>query len=163
MNLCPCGSDLTYAECCEPIIKNTRKAKTALELMRARYSAYAKVETDFIKSSLHPSKQASHDDKETYLWAAKSEWNRLEIIETDKGGETDDTGTVEFIAYYTVKGDRTRHHELATFVRHDGEWVFEDGEGIKPQQVVRSEPKVGRNDPCPCNSGKKFKKCCGAA
>ena len=30
------------------------------------------------------------------------------------------------------------------------------------QQVVRSGAKVGRNDPCPCGSGKKYKKCCGA-
>ena len=30
------------------------------------------------------------------------------------------------------------------------------------QQVVRSGSKVGRNDPCPCGSGKKYKKCCGA-
>jgi uncharacterized protein len=29
-------------------------------------------------------------------------------------------------------------------------------------QVQREAPKVGRNDPCPCGSGKKFKKCCGA-
>jgi uncharacterized protein YecA (UPF0149 family) len=28
--------------------------------------------------------------------------------------------------------------------------------------VVREEPKIGRNDPCPCGSGKKFKKCHGA-
>ena len=28
--------------------------------------------------------------------------------------------------------------------------------------VVRDTPKVGRNDPCPCGSGKKYKKCCGA-
>jgi preprotein translocase subunit SecA len=28
--------------------------------------------------------------------------------------------------------------------------------------VVRDAPKVGRNDPCPCGSGKKYKKCCGA-
>jgi preprotein translocase subunit SecA len=28
-------------------------------------------------------------------------------------------------------------------------------------QTVRSGKKVGRNDPCPCGSGKKFKKCCG--
>jgi len=28
------------------------------------------------------------------------------------------------------------------------------------QTVIRDEPKVGRNDPCPCGSGKKFKKCC---
>ena len=28
--------------------------------------------------------------------------------------------------------------------------------------VVNSSPKIGRNDPCPCGSGKKYKKCCGA-
>jgi preprotein translocase subunit SecA len=33
----------------------------------------------------------------------------------------------------------------------------------KPKQVVRKGEKVGRNDPCPCGSGKKYKKCCGAA
>ncbi len=31
----------------------------------------------------------------------------------------------------------------------------------KPQPVVKKEKKVGRNDPCPCGSGKKYKKCCG--
>jgi len=30
------------------------------------------------------------------------------------------------------------------------------------QQVVRGQAKIGRNDPCPCGSGKKYKKCCGA-
>ena len=29
-----------------------------------------------------------------------------------------------------------------------------------PQQMRRNPPKVGRNEPCPCGSGKKFKKCC---
>jgi preprotein translocase subunit SecA len=33
---------------------------------------------------------------------------------------------------------------------------------MQVQQVVRSGDKVGRNDPCPCGSGKKYKKCCGA-
>ncbi|MCY3928778.1 MAG: SEC-C metal-binding domain-containing protein [Acidobacteria bacterium] len=32
----------------------------------------------------------------------------------------------------------------------------------KPRTVVRSQAKVGRNAPCPCGSGKKYKKCCGA-
>jgi preprotein translocase subunit SecA len=32
-----------------------------------------------------------------------------------------------------------------------------------PQQVVRGQAKVGRNDPCPCGSGKKYKKCHGTA
>jgi preprotein translocase subunit SecA len=33
---------------------------------------------------------------------------------------------------------------------------------MQVQQVVRSGDKIGRNDPCPCGSGKKYKKCCGA-
>jgi preprotein translocase subunit SecA len=36
------------------------------------------------------------------------------------------------------------------------------GEHQQVQQIVRSGDKVGRNDPCPCGSGKKYKKCCGA-
>jgi preprotein translocase subunit SecA len=36
-------------------------------------------------------------------------------------------------------------------------------EAGKTKTVTRSQPKVGRNDPCPCGSGKKHKKCCGAA
>jgi preprotein translocase subunit SecA len=41
-----------------------------------------------------------------------------------------------------------------------------DGEAkARPKQetVVRTQPKVGRNDPCPCGSGKKYKKCHGAS
>jgi preprotein translocase subunit SecA len=34
--------------------------------------------------------------------------------------------------------------------------------GSQPKPVRRAEPKVGRNDPCPCGSGKKYKKCHGA-
>jgi hypothetical protein len=37
------------------------------------------------------------------------------------------------------------------------------GDDAKPVTVRRDEPKVGRNDPCPCGSGKKYKKCHGAA
>jgi preprotein translocase subunit SecA len=33
----------------------------------------------------------------------------------------------------------------------------------RPTTVRRTQPKVGRNDPCPCGSGKKYKKCCGVA
>ena len=40
--------------------------------------------------------------------------------------------------------------------------VLSRGEGdAKPKTIKRESKKVGRNDPCPCGSGKKFKKCCG--
>jgi preprotein translocase subunit SecA len=37
------------------------------------------------------------------------------------------------------------------------------GQPARPETVVRDQPKVGRNDPCPCGSGKKYKKCHGQA
>jgi len=41
--------------------------------------------------------------------------------------------------------------------------VMQGGDAVKVETVRREEPKVGRNDPCPCGSAKKYKKCCGAA
>ena len=161
MNNCPCGSGITYAECCEPVIKGVISAETAEQLMRARYSAYAKVETDFLLTSLHPDHRKDHDDNQTRDWAANSTWEGLEIVNTENGGKKDANGTVEFIADYTVKGEKHKHHELATFLKQDDVWYFSDGAAVPPKQVVRTGPKIGRNDPCPCNSGKKYKKCCG--
>ncbi|MDA8388112.1 MAG: preprotein translocase subunit SecA [Nitrospiraceae bacterium] len=39
--------------------------------------------------------------------------------------------------------------------------IYNRGEGSGPQ-TMRKEKKIGRNEPCPCGSGKKYKKCCGA-
>lgn len=41
----------------------------------------------------------------------------------------------------------------------DEDYKDDDGEPLV-EQVIRAEPKIGRNDPCPCGSGKKYKKCC---
>ncbi len=40
--------------------------------------------------------------------------------------------------------------------------VYSGGGASKPETVRRDSSKIGRNDPCPCGSGKKYKKCCGA-
>ena len=45
---------------------------------------------------------------------------------------------------------------------HKAEFQNQNGEVQKVQTVVHEGPKIGRNDPCPCGSGKKYKKCCGA-
>jgi hypothetical protein len=45
-------------------------------------------------------------------------------------------------------------------VKDKNDNAFADDDRPVVQQVIRTEPKVGRNDPCPCGSGKKYKKCC---
>lgn len=161
-DLCPCGSGKKYAECCEPIIKRTVKVPTAEALMRARYSSYVKQEIDFIVDSCEEGKEiAAIDKKATEDWAKNSTWHGLKIIRTEKGGENDTEGTVEFEATYTDKGGlRDVHHETGYFRKINGEWLYTAG-SIKTMTVVREQAKVGRNDPCPCGSGKKYKKCCG--
>lgn len=161
MNNCPCGSSITYEECCCPIIKGERKAETAEQLMRARYSAYVKKELDYILTSLHPDSQSDYDEKSTRAWAESAEWHKIEILETFGGGETDIEGQVEFVVSYSENGAEKEHHELATFKKESGTWYFVSGKMASPKQFVRSTPKSGRNDPCVCGSGKKYKKCCG--
>lgn len=159
MNSCPCGSGKPYSDCCEPVITGTRPAETAEQLMRARYSAYVGVQTDFIFNSTHPDHRKGYDHEGTKEWAENSEWLGLEIVETRQGGIDDDTAEVEFIASFREKGISRSHHECAQFKRDKGRWFFTDGTLVKPRPV--SVSKIGRNDPCTCGSGKKYKKCCG--
>ena len=158
---CPCLSGKNYADCCDGIIKGTKKAETAEALMRARYSAYAEAEVDFIVNSTHSSQRESNDRDEIRRWAEKSVWKGIEILRTEKGGKDDEAGIVEFIARYSDNGVDMEHHEISEFVREKGDWTFLDGKMAAQTPYVREEEKIGRNDPCPCGSGKKYKKCCG--
>jgi len=160
MSPCPCGSKIEYDRCCEPLIMGRQPAETAEALMRARYSAYVKEEVAFVLDTTHPSQRDQYTEGGIRRWARNSEWLGLSIIATAKGAATDDTGTVEFIAEYYDKGRRNRHHEIAQFRRHEGQWFFYDGQAPTLETVVRESPKVGRNAPCPCGSGRKYKKCC---
>ena len=58
-----------------------------------------------------------------------------------------------------VREEEFVHKEKASDLKYSG---ADDGTEKKAQPKKRAEPKVGRNDPCPCGSGKKYKKCCGA-
>ena len=158
---CPCKSGKTFGECCGPLIAGTATAETAESLMRARYSSYVTGDVEFLKTSATKACQAEFDENSSRAWSRAAEWHGLEIIKTEAGGVGDDSGVVEFRALYTANGEFCDHHEVAQVVREDGGWKFSDGELVGETPIVRDQPKVGRNDLCPCGSGKKYKKCCG--
>lgn len=160
---CPCGKGESFEVCCGPILEGKRKATSAEELMRARYSAFTKGDVDFIVKSHDPDTVGQVDRKSTEAWSKGSTWKGLEILRTEQGNAGDNFGQVEFVARYEVRGTPIEHRELATFRADSGTWYFVDGEQIAGPPVRREAPKVGRNDPCSCGSGKKFKKCCGVA
>ena len=129
--------------------------------MRSRYTAYTMARVDYITQTHDPKSRAGLNPDETRKWAKESEWQGLEIRSTSAGGPDDETGTVEFIARFLQDGTDHEHRERSSFVKRDGVWYFADGKVLGPVTVRSAGPKVGRNDPCPCGSGKKYKKCCG--
>lgn len=172
---CPCGSSKKFENCCEPFLKGAALPETAEQLMRSRYAAYTLVDIDYIKKTLAPESRSDFDPKTTKDWAQQAKWKGLKIMATEKGGANDTKGMVEFTATYEQDGEGFDHHEVSQFRKADnGQWLFVEGDAHThkegedhhhhtPQTVVRETPKIGRNDACPCGSGKKYKKCHGTA
>jgi SEC-C motif-containing protein len=140
--LCPCKSGKLYEQCCKPFHTKVQLPSLPLELMRSRYSAFVLGAIDYLIFSDTTSTQSDYEALESF--AKGVEWIGLEIVNA-----YDDT--VEFKAYYNLPSSTELLHEKSRFVKVDGVWKYESGE-ILPS-------KIERNIPCPCGSGKKFKRC----
>jgi SEC-C motif-containing protein len=147
---CPCGSGSALATCCG-IYLNGAAAPTPEALMRSRYTAYALRNGDYVSATWHPSSRPARLDLKTEA----TRWLGLTLVEAPPPNP-DGTGEVEFSADFIADGCRQTLHETSRFLREDGRWYYLDGEA----RWERRKPP-GRNDPCWCGSGKKFKKCCG--
>jgi SEC-C motif domain protein len=167
MNECPCrvleSEKIVFDECCGPYISGQKKAPTAEALMRSRYVAYVLKNVDYIGLTQFHEKFEEFNKEETLQWAQSSEWKGMEIKSLQQGSSQDNEGVVEFVAHYQDKssGADLKHHETSLFRKQNDEWKFISGRihGIQP--LRRLTEKLGRNDPCHCGSGKKFKKCHG--
>lgn len=162
MSLCPCGSNLDFETCCGPILAGA-PAPTAEALMRSRYTAYVRHDFAHLERSLSREQRADFSLPDARRWAESAEWLGLTISQTTQGGLNDSEGTVAFAASFRSGGREHEHIETARFAREDGNWVYAGHDPMPSATVRRATPKIGRNDPCPCGSGKKYKKCCGAA
>lgn len=164
--LCPCGSKKALTACCQPIHQMPSRAQHPEQLMRARYSAHVLGLVDFVVATYHPSCGAEQY-REAIAESVHSNWLGLEVISSEIADNGE--GFVEFKAYYQ-DDDEFFLHERSRFLREpvgeETQWFYIDGEYPHPsEEPETSAPivsdKIGRNDPCPCGSGKKFKKCCG--
>ena len=128
--------------------------------MRSRYTAYVVGNIDHILGTHQVKADEEVDREATEKFSKESEWTGLEIKATERGGEGDEDGVVEFVASYRAGGAAHAHHERATFRKIDGRWLFIDGKPVKPPPA-RKVATPGRNEPCSCGSGKKYKRCHG--
>lgn len=157
---CPCGSAQTFAACCQPFLAGT-PAPTAEKLMRSRYSAFVVGDYAYVERTLSPEALVDFSRADLEATAGAMDWVGLEILKTDKGGPSDTDGTVEFAARFKRAGETGVHHERGLFRKDAGQWLYVDGV-MNPKGQPVHVTKIGRNDPCHCGSGKKYKKCHGA-
>ncbi len=161
MSDCPCCSGRSYEQCCEPLLLGHARASTAEALMRSRYTAYTLAEIDYLYKTSGPRVRREFDAESSRKWAQSADWQAFEIRQSEGGSPQDSEAMIEFVARYRIEKADFEHHEIATFGRVEGEWRFIDGKMVTPPPERREAPKVGRNDPCACGSGRKYKKCCG--
>ncbi|MGB0554048.1 MAG: YchJ family protein [Alphaproteobacteria bacterium] len=157
--ICPCGSGRYVDTCCDPILAGT-PAPTAEALMRSRYTAFMRGDLAYIDRTHALEKRDTAERSAAKNTFNSVEWIRLEVLQSARGGATDDIGMVEFAAHFRQNGAELVHRERSNFRRDDGLWVYVDGDFPEGAGASRIG-KVGRNASCPCGSGKKFKKCCG--
>jgi len=152
---CPCGSGKPFNVCCLPVLRGERIPATAEELMRARFSAHATGDFAFLHRTYRPTAKLPYAPEES---SPTTEWTRL-VVHSHSLGRTPDLAYVEFSAYGLEQGVEHVLHEKAEFIREDGAWTYTRPLREGPAPVVGGK-KPGRNDPCPCGSGKKYKRCC---
>ena len=159
MKACPCGSGKTFDLCCQPLIAGRAPAPTAEALMRSRYSAFVLADLDYLQKTSAGEAALKFDRAELALSLPGTEWLGLTITATEAGGADDDEGTVTFEARFRENGRLHRQGERSEFRRIGGAWRYRRGDvAALPGTALRP----GRNDLCPCGSGKKYKKCHGA-
>ncbi|RLM26865.1 hypothetical protein BIY29_04425 [Brenneria alni] len=152
-DLCPCSSGLQYSSCCQPYLANVIRAADPITLMRSRYTAYVKHDIDYLIATWHP----DHQPEKWRVAIAEScrdtLWLSLNILAISSG-KTLEEGYVEFAARYTSADNKQQAglmRERSRFLRYHDRWYYMDGIHLQ----------TGRNEHCPCGSGKKHKKCCG--
>lgn len=154
---CLCGSALPYSDCCQPFHTGEKIPVTAEALMRSRYTAYALRNGAYLQATWEATKCPERID----FSRENIDWLRLEISETKKGSAKDNKGLVTFKAFYRQNGDEHVMNEISRFTKHNGRWFYLDGV-IKSIGKIDGQVNLGKNAPCACGSGKKFKRCCGA-
>ena len=117
--------------------------------MRSRYSAFALGIHSYLAATQRaPFTESSASFEKGVKWLGLT-------VHRAHGSDEDAMGEVEFTARYLSGGRLCTLHEASSFERIAGLWLYTTGD---PR---RTEERVERNAPCPCGSGKKFKRCCG--
>lgn len=153
---CICDSGDLYEDCCGQYHSGKKSAATAEALMRSRFTAFSMRNEDYLLETWDPKTRPAKVD----FSRDTADWQRLEIVSKKKGAAKDLKGIVEFKAFYLMDGEEHAMNEISRFRKINGRWFYLDGV-VKSIAKANQQTNQGKNAPCPCGSGKKFKRCCG--
>ncbi|BAU95792.1 sec-C motif domain-containing protein [Corynebacterium suranareeae] len=119
---CPCGTGLTYGDCCNRFHSGELVAPTAEALMRSRFTAFAVGDSQYLLDTWDPETRPSELGLDVGI-----DFYRLDILETTGGGPFDSTGTVKFQAFYKGLASGVQEED-STFRKVNGAWVYSAGE-----------------------------------
>lgn len=143
-DLCPCGSQKTYGNCCQ-LAHQGQAVSTPEAMMRSRYSAFVLGLRDYLLASWHRTSRPADLNP-----GDSPEWLSLHVLSSDVQGAK---GKVHFRAIYRLGDGFGFLEEASDFLQEDGRWYYLTGD---PRE---GKLNPGRNDPCPCGSGRKYKAC----
>jgi SEC-C motif-containing protein len=153
---CPCGSGRPFEACCGPLLAGTRAAATAEELMRSRFTAHVACDYLYLHRTHRPTADTPYVDESDDL--GPIQWTKL-TVHAHETGPQPDTAYVDFSAFFVDEAGEHVIQEKSEFHRVQGRWLYTRPVRTGPAPI-RAAAKAGRNDPCPCGSGKKYKHCC---
>lgn len=153
---CYCCSNKLFSQCCQPFVEGMRLPQTAEQLMRSRFTAYAIHRYDYALNTYSREKRSTLSVTQLEESAAGAVWFALSVMPSQTVSLDNESDMVEFTAYYFEGKSLFQLHETSSFLKEEGRWRYHDGVLADDCGKV----KYGRNLPCLCNSGKKFKQCC---
>ena len=123
--------------------------------MRSRFTAHVAKDFGYLHRTYRPTAKrpfTGEDDPSTLGWTKL-------VIHSHEPGQNPDHAFVDFTAFFADEAGEHAVPEKSEFHRVDGQWLYTRSVRTGPAPA-KAAPKVGRNDPCPCGSGKKYKHCC---
>ena len=123
---CPCGSGKDYPSCCGIYLETNEKAQTAEQLMRSRYTAYVKQNSDYLLNTWHISTRPKNFNPNIGIT-----WLNLQVIDITDGLQDDSAGTVYFEVTYAHENKNYMIRELARFVKEKENWFYLQGDQSK--------------------------------
>lgn len=103
------------------MLTGERKAVTAEQLMRSRFTAFAIGDSAYLLKTWHLSTRPKALDLDPAM-----RWYRLDIVWAERGGLLDTDGEVSFRAYFRHPDGAGQQDEVSRFVREDGQWCYVD-------------------------------------